>query len=120
MKYLLYTCRYREMTERKKFSAFRIGHHCRLVQELFGLLQHLDLSYFAKIVVHHQVIKFCLIYYSTNVFWSFILDVWSCIFEPLRKLREDAKLVKIFPEFVTGEVDTFLCSVEFEIVDKSL
>jgi len=30
-------------------------------------------------------------------------EVWSCIFEPVRKLREEAKLVKIFPEFVTGE-----------------
>ncbi|XP_065052603.1 histone-lysine N-methyltransferase 2C-like [Rhopilema esculentum] len=30
-------------------------------------------------------------------------EVWSCVFEPVRKLREEAKMVKIFPEFVTGE-----------------
>ena len=36
--------------------------------------------------------------------FALVLEIWSCIFEPVRKLREEAKLVKIFPEFVTGEV----------------
>eukprot|EP00794_Sanderia_malayensis_P003518 gene3518-4019_t len=30
-------------------------------------------------------------------------EVWSYILDPVRKVREDAKMVKIFPEFMTGE-----------------
>ena len=42
------------------------------------------------------------------ILFYLFLEVWSCIFNPVRKLREEGKLVKIFPEFVTGEVIRFI------------